>query len=176
MAEEKLLTVEQFNVLTYKWAQRIRQLAKSSLANNTSSSGTLSKFLTAFVDQNDKTKAAYKVKFHFERYGVYRAYGVGRGYVRVNGAVMRGNRVTAAGTGLVQKYLKDGYRMSEVRRMKLYRENSQNTVTRTPLDWIDQYIDGSINELADVVQEYYGDKSLRDLLLDFQNIKIVKNG
>lgn len=183
MAEEKLMTAQQFNQLTYKWSQRIKLLARGTLATGTHSSGNLSKYLTAFTDRDKKNKQTYKVKFYLDRYGVFRAYGAGRGYIVINGKIMRGHRIVSTReisqrligkNDVAQGYLAKGYTLGEVKRLKVYDDNDTMPIARTPLDWIDKHIDDNIEELAGLVQEYYGDKSLRDLLLDFQNIKIKK--
>lgn len=178
---EKLLTTDEFNKLVRKWGDRVRLLAQSTLATGTHSTHSLQNYLTVFVDEDDKSKSAYKLKFHFERYGVYRAYGAGRGYVIANGNIVRGARIRTNReikerkiSEVANAYLAKGYSMREVNMLKTYKVGSEKTVTRTPLDWIDRHVDANLSQLADLVQEYYGDKALSQLLQDFNNIKIVK--
>lgn len=179
MAE--LISTAEFNKLVHQWCNQVRLMSQATLARGTHSTGALGTYLTAFIDKNKADDAAYKVKFHFDRYGVFRAYGAGRGYVVINGQLVRGQKIRSyreirekKWTDVTLRYLKLGYTTSEVNRLKSYKVDSENTVARTPLDWIDQHVDANIMRLADYVQEYYGDKSLRDLLLDFNKIKIVK--
>lgn len=180
---DNLMTVEQFNLLVRKWGLRVKMLARGTLSSGTHSSRNLQNFLTLFVDNDKKTGSSYKLKFHFERYGVFRAYGAGRGYVVVNGQILRGSRLRSNReiknrtlSDVTRGYLSKGYTLKEINRLKVYSEDVSKPISRTPLDWIDQHIDANISQLADVVQEYHGDKALRDLLLDFNNVKIVKNG
>ncbi len=182
MAED-LLTADEFNKLVRKWGDRVKSLAQSTLATGTHGTHALQSYLTVFVDEDKKSKSAYKLKFHFERYGVYRAYGAGRGYVIANGQIVRGTRIRTNReikerkmNDVANSYLARGYTLREVNRLKVYKVGSEKTVTRTPLDWIDKHVDAHMSRLADLVQEYYGDKALKELLQEFNSIKIVKNG
>lgn len=46
---------------------------------------------------------------------------------------------------------------------------------RTPKDWLDSVIEDSIQDLGDIVGEYYGDKAMQNLLAQFDRIKINKS-
>lgn len=178
MADEKLLSVEEFNALVRKWSQQVKMSSSGTLSSNTHASGKLLQSLQDFVDTNDKTKAAYKVKFRFERYGVFRAYGVGRGYVRYNGVVKRGYRLKtvldyASWEKVVKRSLQQGMKSKEINALKEYTEGN---IRRTPLDWIDHHIESNINTLASSVQEFYGDRAMQAVLDSFNDIKINKNG
>lgn len=178
MANEKLLSVEEFNQLVRKWGQLIKMSSSGTLGTYTHSSGKLLQSLQDFVDTSDKTKAAYKVKFRFNRYGVFRAFGVGRGYVRYNGALKRGYRLKtvldySSWEQVVKRSLQQGMKSKEINALK---ESTEGAIRRTPLDWIDHHIESNINSLASSVQEYYGDKAMMAVLQSFDNIKINKNG
>lgn len=183
MADEKLISTAEFNKLVHQWGDQVRSMAQATLARGTHSTGALGTYLSAFVDKNKAGDAAYKVKFHFDRYGVFRAYGAGRGYVVVNGQLVRGTRIRTyreirekKWTDVARRYSKLGYTTKEINRLKVYKVDSENTVARTPLDWIDSHIDANIQRLADYVQDYYGDKALQQLTENFNNIKINKHG
>ena len=45
---------------------------------------------------------------------------------------------------------------------------------RTPKDWLDSVIESHIQDLGDIVGEYYGDKAMQSLLAQFDRIKINK--
>ena len=121
------------------------------------------------------------MKFGFDRYGVFRAYGVGRGWVRVGGVLVRGFRARSereirnkTWNFYTTELKRTGHSLREINTHKfLSRDNGKLTV-RTPLDWIDQHITKRIDELATYVQEFYGDEALRQMLKQFDNIKIVK--
>ena len=42
------------------------------------------------------------------------------------------------------------------------------------IDWIDGHIDQNIHELADLVQGYYGDDALRQMIKNIDKLKIKK--
>ena len=45
---------------------------------------------------------------------------------------------------------------------------------RKPLDWMDRHINDNVDELADLVQEFYGDEALRQMMEDLPKLKIKK--
>ena len=179
MADEHLMSVDEFNRLVSKWAMKIRSQARGTLAS-TKGKGKLRIGLAQFVDKLSSTEPAYKVKFDFERYGVFRAYGVGRGYVMINGAVVRGYRVRSdreirnkawnTETAYMQKA---GYTNREINKAKKALRKGDN-IQRTPLDWIDKHIQQNVQELADLVQGFYGDHALKQMIDNFDKIKIKK--
>lgn len=180
MSEEKLLSVEEFNNQVTKWALVIKSKSRRTLASNTRSSGRLATNIDKFVDKLSDHDPAYKVKFNFLRYGVYRSYGAGRGYVIVNGRPVRGYRVRSDKEirnkvfGLAAgEMLKKGYSVREINTAK-YVDKNDLRVARKPLDWIDQHINSDMDTLADLVQEFYGDEALRQMLQDFDKLKIKK--
>lgn len=184
-----LITAAEFNAQVRRWASEIKALAQATLATGTHGTGRLRDQLAAFVDttkhvgngQHAGEEAAYKVKFGFDRYGVFRAYGVGRGWVRVGGVLVRGFRARSereirnkTWNFYTTELKRTGHSLREINTHKfLSRDNGKLTV-RTPLDWIDQHITKRIDELATYVQEFYGDEALRQMLKQFDNIKIVK--
>lgn len=179
MAENRLMTVEEFNQAVTKWALKIRAQSRGSLSK-THASGKLAINIDQFVDKLSDHDPAYKVKFNFLRYGVFRAYGAGRGYVIVNGVPVRGYRVRSERDikkrifgGEAKEMLENGYRMREINVAKKVLKD-KGDVMRTPLDWIDRHIQANVNELATTVQEFYGDKALQDMLENFNKIQIKK--
>lgn len=174
-----LMTVGDFNLSVEAWAGRIVSRARRSLGE-TRSSGSLSGTLGRYVDRMAQDEPAYKVAFAFRDYGVFRAYGAGRGYVVTDGTISRGYRVRSARdieTGRfslrAQELRRQGYTTRQVNSAKVAGEGA---IARRPLDWIDRHIDTSINALADTVQEYYGDDALRQMLSNLNQIKINKHG
>lgn len=178
--ENDLMTVQQFNNAVTKWALIIKERSKKTLHSNTHASGQLALNLDKFVDKDEKTEAAYKIKFHFLRYGVYRAYGAGRGYVIVNGLPVRGYRIRSDREisnhkfGLfAQEYLHKGYTIRQINTAKKVNTTDVRR-NRKALDWIDKHINASIQDLADTVQEFYGDAALKAVLENMKKLKIVK--
>lgn len=184
MAEEKLLTSEDFNKLVRGWGDSIRGLSRGTLQANTHGSNQLASEMAYYADADKKTHITYKVKFNFNRYGVFLQYGVGSGYISVNGQVVRGYRVRTTkdiknkvfGT-MASEMLQKGYTIKEVNKAKVYDKMHPlaGLIERHPLDWIDGHIEAHINELADYVQDFYGDEALRQVLKNFNNMKINKS-
>ena len=187
-----LMTAAEFNAQVRRWADEVKTMAQAALATGTHGTGRLRDELAAFVDKSrhldDSYKISgeevpYKVKFGFDRYGVFRAYGVGRGWVRMNGVLVRGYRARSEREIRDRKWnihtydlTKKGYSLRDINTYKYLSQEKGTGKVRTPLDWLDRHINRRINELADYVQEYYGDASLRCLLEEFGKARIVKKG
>lgn len=174
------MTVEQFNNQVREWATMIRRKAKFRLATYTHSTGRLSESLVQFADALRDGQPIYKVKFGFERYGVFRAYGAGRGYVVVNGVIRKGYRIRSDRDisrnkygAAAQKLIKQGYNRKQINSAKII-TSDQITKVRTPLDWIDGPLLSSRDEIADLAQEYYGDDAMRKILKTLPRMRIVK--
>lgn len=143
---DNLMTVEQFNEEVRRWAVRVRSFSAADVATGSEGTGNLAIRLSEYVDPKEQNKAAYKVAFRFPRYGVFRAYGAGRGYKIEGGVPVK--------TGQPNKYR--GYKL------------------RKPLDWIDHNIEEEKDNLANSVQAFYGDKVLQNMLRVFDKAKIKK--
>lgn len=174
------MTVEEFNLQVNKWSLQIALAAKATLRDKTHGTGRLANHVSIFVDKASGDSPAYKVKFQFDRYGVFRAYGAGRGYVVKDGVIMRGHRVRSVRdiqmkrySLLAQRMLKVGYTRREVDSAKIYYDGNR-PIMRTKLDWIDVHIEGNIERIADLCQEYYGDDAAKQILTHLDKIKIVK--
>lgn len=126
--------------------------------------------------------AAYKVKFGFDRYGVFRAYGVGRGWVRIGGMLVRGFRARSereirnrTWSVYATELRRKGENTRDINNFKILSGREAGRV-RTPLDWLDGHINRRINALADHVQQFYGDVAMKTLLEELGKIRIVKSG
>lgn len=187
-----LITAAEFNAQVRRWAAEIKDMAQATLATGTHGTGHLRDQFAAFVDTTRHTDPnidgqgeapAYKVKFGFDRYGVFRAYGVGRGWVRVGGVLTRGFRARSESeirnkTWNIFTYdlRKKGLSSREINTFKFLSQEKGTGKVRTPLDWLDQHINRRINELADHVQEFYGDAAMKILLQEIGKVRIVKKG
>lgn len=179
-SEEKFMTVVDFNDKVRDWGKVIVRNAKMTLMQ-TKGSGKLADELNTFFDQLSTVEPFYKVKFSFLRYGVFRAYGAGRGYVIINGVPVRGYRVRSYkeidkkfyGTE-ASEMLKRGYSRTDVNKAKKVSLNDLRRVARTPLDWLDGHITANIGNLADTAQQFYGDEALKQILENFPKTKIKK--
>ncbi|MBQ7967069.1 MAG: hypothetical protein IJ290_04055 [Bacteroidaceae bacterium] len=188
MADEKLMTVGEFNAKVRVWTESIKVKAFATLSqtrgNPKMSHESLSATFRGWNDPaiGDADGPTNRVHFGFHRHGVYRSYGAGRGYVIINGVPVRGYRVRSDSeirkkTMRDQAFymLKDGYTLSQVNRAKKKLDDDVEVKRRrTPLNWLDAHIDNNIGELADVAQEFYGDLALQQMMENLGKIKIVK--
>lgn len=184
MADERLMTVGEFNQKVTEWAHRIKSVAKATLSGGTHSSGTLEQYLTDFVNLDKKygTGAAYSIKFWFERYGVFRHYGAGRGWVVDDGILKRGYRVRSYREIQLKQWnemtaalFKRGYTKSEINQAKVVNHRTVlKGKDRKPLNWIDQHLEAGAAQLADIAQEFYADMTLDKMLEEIRKMKIEK--
>lgn len=140
------MTVEEFNARVKSWTVSVRHHARAALGYLTDSSGDLSRSLKDYMGKQSGGPA-YKVKFAFNRYGVFRTYGTGRGYKREGGVLIK---------------------------RLVHPEKDDGTIKRHPLDWLDGNIEANVGKLADLCQEYYGDSARQRLLADIDKMKIIK--
>lgn len=187
-----LITAAEFNAQVRRWAAEIKTMAQATLATGTHGTGRLRDQFAAFVDttrhispnaDGQGEAPAYKVKFGFDRYGVFRAYGVGRGWVRVGGVLVRGFRARSESeirnktwNIFTTELRRHGLSSREINTFKFLDREKNTGRVRTPLDWLDQHINRRINELADHVQEFYGDAAMRILLDEIGKVRIMKKG
>ena len=123
-----------------------------------------------------------RIACKFKQYGVFVIYGLGRGYTRINGVVVKGynlyNRKKRKWRNgdIKSALVKKGYSYSEIKKQKYQTGVGVFTVLRKPVDFIDGAINQHITELADISGEYYGDKAFKKILENFDKLKIQKNG
>lgn len=147
----KLITAEEFNIKVRSWTFRTR----TKIVNNAPvSDGELSpkretKRLSVSIDSSTKKYGIEigKIRFGFERHGVFVHYGVGRGYIRQGNTVIRGSK-----------------KNERVRSTGFHRK---------PNDWFDIEIKRGFNDLANITQEYHGDKAMENLLSAMDKNKML---
>lgn len=148
--DPQLMSAEEFNQKVKSWGETVRSRSMGTLVAETKVySGNLRSRLKAVTKTDRDDGLAHAVAFKFVRYGVFVAYGVGNGYIREGGKVVRGfhnpNRIVASGP-----------------------------IRRRPVDWLDKNIETQIQGLADVAGDYYGDKAAENVLEQMNRITIVK--
>lgn len=173
MSEEKLLTVVEFNNRVSDWATKVR-LSSLRILQKTKASGKLSEELKSrFLRDKEGGQAFVGVGFRFWKYGAYREYGAGRGYIVKDGVIMKGHS-SWYNVEERNKLIKRGYSEYRIRRMRTIDEHYAE-IKRTPLPWLDPPIEKNIDDLADLSAEFYGDEALRAVLEDFRKMMIDKN-
>lgn len=178
MSNEKLMTVEDFDTALREWAKKVDAQSRR-IISQMHGSGELYQKLHEYVD-DIKQGTGKRIAFKFPRHGVFRHYGAGRGYVIINGKPVRGYRVLSVKelqekkmNPIAWEMLSKGYSMSYVRKAKIVTE-SENSVQRKPLNWLDQFITANAKELTDISLQFYGDQSVEALLKQIERVKIVK--
>lgn len=181
--EEGLMTEERFDELLRQWSFKVKMVSEGKLLTGTHSSGKLRASLSQFVDKM-RDNVGRHIAYRFEQYGVFRSYGAGRGWVVIGGKPVPGKRVVSLKAlrkgksswikiGEVQALKKRGYLDKDIRNAKVkFAKEVKNK--RTPLDWLDATISSNFQQLADIAQEYFGDKALSGLAQSIEKAKIRK--
>lgn len=172
-----LMNKDEFNAKVQRWSSLVQLTAKSNLQIKTHGDGDLENSVSDDLGDTQKY-AVNRVAFAFKRYGVFVHYGVGNGYVRQGGVIVRGHRLMQGTkvhkkmTPLYHALWKKGYSRKELSKYKItVRENFSK---RVPLDWFDSVIEKSVSGLANLAGEYYGDRALRSVIEKKDKIKINK--
>ncbi len=163
-----LMTEQEFNAKVAEWTTGIRMRAANNLSALPKGGGkdwkgrTLPK-LKRSLKQRFKEDAGIvnRISFLFSKQGIYLHYGVGRGYIRSGNSVVRGRRHTELEIGELRKR---GYSNKDLKNKKVVYKDATGNVMRKPLDWIDVEIKVGIKILANIAQEFYGDKAMKAVL------------
>lgn len=157
------MTSEDFNREVKKWYLSIRQKAVENIRANLSRkhSGNRLKAKSHFRKTNASLSGSVSasarmyrgetesIAFKFQKHGVYFHYGVGRGYVRQGNTLVRKHRISAKSRSMIR-------------------------IFRKPVDWIDGTIQRDFSSLANTVQMYFGDDTMRAVLNASRKLQIEK--
>lgn len=170
--EKQLRDYQSFNKDVRMWTMRVRGESVRIL-QRTHGSGRLEHQLTArFLEDYKGSKAYVGLGFRFLKYGAYREYGAGRGYIVKDGIIMKGHSEWRD-KETRQKRLKQGISEYRIRRTRVIDEHYA-IIKRTALPWLDPPITKNIDDLADISGEFYGDAALKKVLEKFNVITIEK--
>lgn len=169
------MTIEEFETQLRAWGKKVRNDMRQRLGS-THGSGDLAKKIKVSIGESRDTSTHF-VGFKFNRYGVFVAYGVGRGWIRQDGQVVAGSRVKK-GSELYEQLKKRGYRARDIRKYAVGGGKSRKS--RKSIDWFDSAIRDNVEMLADLASEYYGDYSMEQMveILDemINRMSILKKG
>lgn len=165
---ENRMTKEEYESRLAQWAENAKREMAGIIHSKTHGKGVLEKIKVS-VKEDSKTTSHY-AGFNFKRYGVFVAYGVGRGWIRQNGRVVPGSRVKK-GSEMEAQLKKRGYQKREIRQYVVGGEGSGHS--RKPVDWFDSVLLTHIEELGNIAAEYYGDKAL-EAIVDVLNRSTIK--
>lgn len=170
--ESELKDYQRFNKDVRMWTMHVRGESVKIL-QKTHSSGRLEHQLSSrFLEDRGGSKAYVGLGFRFLKYGAYREYGAGRGYIVKDGIIMKGHSEWRdLKTRLKRK--KQGWSDYRIRRSRVVDEHYAE-IKRSALPWLDPPITKNIGDLADISGEFYGDNALRKVLEKFDRITIEK--
>ncbi len=147
----KLITVEEFNRKVRSWTSQTQRKFEinAPVSEGKFNPNRTTPRLVVSIESSTKKYGIEigKIRFGFERHGVFVHYGVGRGYIRQGNTVIRGSK-----------------KNERVRSTGFHRK---------PNDWFDVEIKRGFNELSNTVQEYYGDKAMENLLSALDKNKML---
>lgn len=178
------MTEAEYDARLREWSMNVHMSARSALVIGTHATGHLAESIHHFVDRM-KDGDGRHIAFRFDRYGVFRHYGAGKGWVIVNGVPVPGYRIVPMKlrygnknmklwNSQAQRMLQKGYSAADVRNAKNVFLDSKSGRKREPLDWLDGRIQAGVEELGDIAQAYWGDLALLSLGQQIQGAKIVK--
>lgn len=170
---QRQMTESEYELQLNQWAANAKTQMASILSSGTHGTGYSPKNIKVQVRDNRKT-GGHWIGFKFPKYGVFVHYGVGRGWVRQGGTVVRGNRVKK-GSEIWHQMKKRGYSTKELSKASIPMASKKPGKGRKPLDWFDKVLKAHINELADVAAEFYGDDS-REKLGEMLERMTIKKG
>ena len=174
-----LVSEQEFNESVRKWATETRQKAANNVRRYTDKkvkqwrNRTSEKLANSLNSKVRKRKGVVdRIGYAFERHGVFFHYGVGRGYIKVGNSVVKGYRIDS-NAKLVGLLKKRGDNDKDIARMK-HADKAKGYFVRKPVNWIDMELNKGLLVLADIAQEYYGDKAMKNVLQQFNKVKIQK--
>ena len=155
-----LISEQQFNEQVKGWTTSVRRkiVASAPVGVGHNSANRQTKKLAQSITYGLRFEfgSVSRIRFSFERHGVFVQYGVGRGYIRSGGAVVR---------GFVTK--RKGNKPEKT-------TTSSEGINRHPVDWYDSNITEGLPELANYTQEYYGDMAMQSILSKLDKFLIQK--
>jgi hypothetical protein len=166
-----LTKTEKFNQEVREWSIRTRNKMRRNAPVGLDSRADDEKLS---IGTEYKIHKAYgvakRVTFDFPDHGIYVHYGVGNGYVREGGSLKRGRKLSRIER--LNRY-SQGHSAKQVAKMR-HVYSSSLAINRTPVDWFDVEIRVGIQQLADLAQEYYGDRAMNEMLRQMKRSLIEK--
>jgi hypothetical protein len=159
MSDQKI-SKQQYNQQIKEWTQEMRRSLKSQISMM-SSDGKKELVRSLRYKTKVQDKEIVKISFEFARHGVFWHYGVGRGYIREGGKVIRGRNASSFEKVLAARKNREAGKV-------LYSGNA--TIKRKPKEWFDPVYDKKIDSLGDILANYHGD----DFFVEFDKMKIAK--
>ena len=161
----KPITVDEFNRQVKEWTYQVRGRSQKRLRDATTGEASGKGLRSISPSFKSSYGEIFSTGFKFAYYLVHIHYGVGRGYIRQNGIVVRGHKSDNDKHRM--------YRGKPARQWKDY-TTDHRPVARYGFDWMDIEIKKNIDWLADLAAEYHGDKVAQQVVQQSSKLLIEK--
>lgn len=155
-----LTSSQEYNQQVKEWTQEMRRSLKRQISMM-SSNGKKELIRSLRYKTKVQDKEIVKISFEFARHGVFWHYGVGRGYIREGGKVIRGRNASDFEKILAARKNKQAGKV-------LFSGNA--SIKRKPREWFDPVYSTKIDSLGDIIANHRGD----DFFVQFDKMKINK--
>ena len=176
LENERLMTDEEFLAKLQEWVRKTRAEAVQLVTSGTKSGAKgLSANVTseAWVTKKGKTqRMTAGAAMRFPRYGVFVHYGVGRGWARHGGQVVRMQRIHK-GDKLYYEYLKRGYSKRDISKTGIPLDEGGKG--RKPVDWLDKAVRDNFPEIAEAALEWAAGATLGEIKKAIAKMTISKS-
>jgi hypothetical protein len=153
-------STEQYNQQIKEWSQDMRRALKAQISMM-SSKGKKELVRSLRYKTKVQNKEIIKIAFEFSHHGVFWHYGVGRGYIREGGKVIRGRNASKFEKAYAARKNRQAGKV-------LYSGNA--AIKRQPKEWFDPVYEKRIDSLGDILADHHGD----DFFVEFDKMKIAK--
>ena len=145
--EGNAINQELFEIEAKKWSKEVASLFKASIKQDMpDQSGSLAKSVKPKLIM--KYDMVENVSFEFWRSGVFKAYGVGNGWIHTPMGVVKGMKSSQS---KLTKKANTSPKPGQFSHLK-------KGIGRKPIDWFDTTVETNIGSLSDLVSIYFGDK------------------
>lgn len=157
---EPTTSKEQYNKEIREWSQEMRMALKRQIGSM-SSKGKKELVRSLRYKTKVQDKEIVKIAFEFSQHGVFWHYGVGRGYIREGGKVVRGRNASKFEKTLAARKNRQAGKVLTA---------GNAAIKRQPKEWFDPIYEKRIDSLGDILANHHGD----DFFAKFDKMKISK--
>lgn len=152
LENERLMTDDEFRQKLEVWSNKIHRGAVQVITAETIAyTGSLLGITqdTVVRNEGEQIRSYARVRFRFPRHGAFVHYGVGRGWIRQSGTVVRGWRHSV-------------------------KKVSKNAKGRKAVDFLDRHIQANANEFIDLAMEWTQDRALSAIRKELRKMTLTK--
>ena len=176
LENERLMTDDEFLEKLRSWVSKTRTDAVQLVTTGTKSGakvlGPNTQSHAWLVKQGKTQRMLAGASMVFPRHGVFVHYGVGRGWIRQGGKVVRMQRIHK-GDALYYEHLKRGDSKKDIRQMAIPIDSGGKG--RKPVDWIDKAVRDNFPEIAEAAMEWAAGATLGEIKKAIAKMSISKS-